>query len=246
MAPRKRSFRPSPAWRRRRCSASGQTNDRAGSRPRAEPDRDLERPLYLPGRQIDRVRGDAKIVRRLSLSEAIVKRTLWLALSAILWTSAASADNPILSPYQQTATSDCPSGADVCSLSFPAVTAETLISHVSCILDLKSTTSSLIYVSLANGSYEDYLPTFSDGTFQNSPYYTISAQTYLFFSPTQTPTISMYGYPAVPGYISCIVSGYTRPSGPLPPSEGTPPPSSGPIPPSALQLPPFAHPVPAQ
>jgi hypothetical protein len=170
-----------------------------------------------------------------------MKRTLWLALAAILWTSAASADNPIWSPYQQTANSDCSSGADICSLSFPAVTAETLISHVSCILEVKSTTSSLIYVSLANGSYEDYLPTFSDGTFQSSPYYTISAQTYLFFGPTQTPTITVYGYPAVPGYISCLVSGYTRSLFPPLLSAAPPAPSAGPASP-ARSLPPFAGP----
>ena len=66
----KEALTPSPAWRRRRFSGQtslvGGPDDRAGSCRRAEPDGHLERPLYLPGRQIHFFRCDADRDRRLA------------------------------------------------------------------------------------------------------------------------------------------------------------------------------------
>lgn len=84
----------------------------------------------------------------------------------MLCASAARADNPIWSPYQQYASVNC-STAGACQIPFPAVTKETLILQATCFFNLNQS-SSAIYASIFSpGPLADaFLPYFSSGTLE--------------------------------------------------------------------------------
>lgn len=168
-------------------------------------------------------------------------RMFLLALPITLCASAASADDPIWAPYQETAQQFC--AASPCTVVFPAITTETLIKQASCIFTLNQSTNSLVYAVLYNnppgsGTRGNYLQFFSEGNSSGIPYYGINAQTYVFASTGQVPRVQVFSDPAYASLVACNLSGYTR-SG-LPGAAGALPPPERPLPSTAGSLPPFA------
>src|SRR5277367_1977704 len=103
-------------------------------------------------------------------------------------------NDPTRHVYQWTSGNSCePEG---CAIAFPAITTgRTIIKHVSCSFNL-ATSGIVFYASLTdniNGHGDsNYLPLFTYGTWNNSLYYGINADTYLSYAKGQTPVIYLY------------------------------------------------------
>jgi hypothetical protein len=115
-------------------------------------------------------------------------------------------------PYQQyVSTNSCK--ATFCGIAFPPVTAETLISHVTCYLYLNNT-DPIFFAELSSGSGATFVSNFflpvetgmgNGGT----TYYVINAQTQMFLSSGQTPTVQVANFNGTISQLDCSVSGYT-------------------------------------
>jgi len=134
-------------------------------------------------------------------------------------------------PYQQFGSTNCGS-TGLCSISFPAVTADTLISRVTCSIYLPATSSGVNAAGLGNtqgGAM--YFPAILQS--DAASYWVINAEVQMFFPSGQYPiafvTYAPSGGPT-PGSFSCGVSGYTEPGSSSGNGNGSQPP-----PPSVAQ-----------
>jgi hypothetical protein len=146
------------------------------------------------------------------------------------WAPAANAADTVLgpqpTPYQQFgATSNCGAGG-ACYVIFPAVTANTLISQVTCTISLVNT-SGINAAGLGNGQGGNmYFPTIlqNQRANPNTSYYLINAEVQMFFLSGQQPVaFVLFDFGA--GVATCSVFGYTTPGvGPAPtPASASPP-----------------------
>jgi hypothetical protein len=165
--------------------------------------------------------------------------------------SAASAAGPNLpgqpAPYQQLAeTHNCSAGS--CAIGFPPVTADTLISQVTCYFYL--TNSAPVYAAnLSNGvngpgQVVNWLSPTTTGTSSGITAYVINAQTQMLLSFGQTPSVTVFNSVGTMPFLDCNVSGYTGSklaarAAPTPPPSGGPAPAGGPLPPSPGSVPAF-------
>jgi hypothetical protein len=179
------------------------------------------------------------LARASAFASSITGRAVWLALATMLSASAASAAGPILggltAPYQQYgAAPSC--GAGGCAIIFPAVTTETLITQVTCYFYLTNT-GPAYFAELANdapgiGIINIYFPPIETGVYNGDSYYAINAQTQLFLSSGQQPSVTVLNSSGAIAQLDCSVSGYTGSQ--LAAEAGiAPPPSAQPVPASA-------------
>jgi hypothetical protein len=165
--------------------------------------------------------------------------------------SAAPAGGPILggkpAPYQQYAYTNSCNSNGYCGLTFPAVTPETLISQVTCWLDLGNANGvSGAYLSNGGGgaaTIVNYLPVTSYSFYGGYTYYVINAQTQMFLSSGQQPTVYVSNNVGTITVFECSVSGYASSALLAQPGTTTTPPAAGP--PPSPRLPPYIR-VPAQ
>jgi hypothetical protein len=109
----------------------------------------------------------------------------------LLWASTANAAR-----YQQNM-SGCFNTVTACGFTYPAVTRETLVLHVSCLIDLQKVIDpSLVFPVILSTPGATATPTASNWlraafvggspAFDGSGWYSVNAETYLFFAPGQT------------------------------------------------------------
>ena len=160
-------------------------------------------PTATPGA---RVKASVLTLAKFNSLASAQKKTAGTSASVVV-----NQNDPTRHVYQWTSGNSCdPEG---CAISFPAITTgRTIIKHVSCSFNL-STSGILFYVSLTDdvnghGSGSNYLPLFTYGTWNNSLYYGINADTYLSFTKGQTPVIYVYSLYAGPQYFGCTLTGY--------------------------------------
>jgi hypothetical protein len=179
----------------------------------------------------------------LALGGLIMSRALWLAPMTMLWSATARADLPIplqqLKPYQQYAVNDsCGTGS--CGVTFPAVTAETLISQVSCWFDVPNTDGVLqAYLwnglTFGSGAVFSFLPS-TYYTYSGNEYSVINTQTQMYLSSGQTAQVLVSNNVGTMTSLGCSVFGWAGSA--LARAGITPPPSVAPTPPTPAGLPP--------
>jgi hypothetical protein len=156
------------------------------------------------------------LARAPAFASSLTGRAVWLALATMLSASAASAADPIpaglTAPYQQYgAAPSCSAGG--CAIVFPAVTTETLISQVTCYFYLTNTAPAYL-AELANDApgidiVNNYLPPIETGTYNGDSTYAINAQTQLFLSSGQQPSVTVLNSSGTIPQFDCSLSGYT-------------------------------------
>jgi hypothetical protein len=124
-------------------------------------------------------------------------------------TEAENASDPVLHPYQESATTRCSSEGD-CALVFPEITTGTiLVLHASCLISI-GTGGSIAYaqlsVQLAKGNNQ--LPPYGLGEGNGVTNYAINAQTYLFYTKGERPRIDVFGLGSAVQVLSCTLSGH--------------------------------------
>jgi hypothetical protein len=135
----------------------------------------------------------------------------WLIGVVLLWTSPANAR------YQETM-SGCFNTVTACGFTFPAVSQETLVLHVSCLVDLQKVIDpSLVFPVILSTSGPTATPTASNWlraanmgispAFDGSGWYGVNAETYLFFAPGQTPIVTLIVPTTIFGASQCTISG---------------------------------------
>jgi hypothetical protein len=147
-----------------------------------------------------------------------MNRVFSVIVFAILWASTASATTPTQvrnvadpthHPYEEFANVSCTSNG-VCEIVFPALTTtSTVILHASCGFSL-ATGGFPLYASLGEktSNPRNYLQTFAYGNDGNITNFGINADTYLFYTKGQQPTIIVFGDGATVQSLLCTVSGY--------------------------------------
>lgn len=189
----------------------------------------------------------------LALAGLVAGRALWLTPMMMLWSATARADSAIPigrpKPYQQFI--QVFSCSYYCQVNFPAVTAETLISRVTCFFSVNNADGIEGAVASGGAAAVNYLPIITYSTYNGSTNYAINAQTQMFLSSGQAPNVFVQSDAGtiIINELYCSVSGYTNLQ--LTPAGATAPPSAGvlPLPPAALPPPPglpMFTPVPAQ
>lgn len=188
----------------------------------------------------------------LALAGLIISRALWLAPVTMLWSATARGQPiplPRLAPYQQfTYTYSCESG--YCYINFPAVSAETLISLVTCTVTVPNSSgisTAYLWNADENDVEDSFLPVITYSTYGGNTYYAINTQTGLFLSSGQTPQVFLSNNAGTISYLACSVSGYSGPA--LLPATAQP--SAAPLPSTPAGLPsspglPMVTRVPAQ
>jgi hypothetical protein len=153
-----------------------------------------------------------------AFASSVAGRAVWLALATMLSASAASAAGPSLgdhpAPYQQyAAASVCSTGS--CGITFPAVTADTLISQVSCYF-YSTNTDGAYDAYLWNGvsgagAIYNHLPPIQTGIYNGESTYAINAPTEMFLTSGQQPSVSVLNFVGTIPQFDCSLSGYTGP-----------------------------------
>jgi hypothetical protein len=115
-----------------------------------------------------------------------------------------------LQPYQQFSGTSCNIPGD-CTIIFPAVTANTLILHASCIWLLPNSANVVADgVSLSvQGPQQarQHFPFFANASLQGNVIYTFNADTYLFVDSGSQPRIDVSSEGAAVTNFSCTISG---------------------------------------
>jgi hypothetical protein len=159
------------------------------------------------------------LARAPAFASSVTGRAVGLALATMLSASAASAAGPILggglpAPYQQYAAAPlCSTGS--CGITFPAVTAETLISQVTCYFYLPNTDGAYdayLWNGVSGaGAVYNHLPPIETGTYNGESTYAINAQTQMVLRSGQQPSVSVLNFAGTIPQFDCNVSGHTGP-----------------------------------
>jgi hypothetical protein len=148
----------------------------------------------------------------LALAGVVASRALWLAPMTMLWSATARAEPPIVSgrlkPYQQFGQNATLCTGGNCTVDFPAVAAETLISQVTCYFFLSNTYENAL-AELTDGVGYNFLPIAQTSTYNGYIFYVINAQTQYFFSSGQQPQVYVGGNGGEISQLQCSVSGYS-------------------------------------
>ena len=111
-------------------------------------------------------------------------------------------------PYQQFSSASCGT-AGACGISFPAVTAKTLILRASCFWELPTNAvTSFVTVGTAKNNPRQWVPSFTNprGGLNGVPN-AFNAETYLFVNSGDSPLIEVFTAFAGAGDVDCTISG---------------------------------------
>lgn len=116
--------------------------------------------------------------------------------------------DPLRNPYQEFASS-LPNGIGDNAVLFPAVTARTVITHVSCAFFLPAGGGLTdVYLSGAANNANNFLPAFAYTAQSAGTQYGVNADAYLFFSVGEAPRIDIFTTEQAPQSFDCTVTGY--------------------------------------